>query len=57
MKSYELARVGLGGTEELVAARSGNTLQHVEGPHLFPMERPIETARLIDALLQKIENA
>jgi pimeloyl-ACP methyl ester carboxylesterase len=54
LQSYELARVGLGGTEELVAARSGNTLQRVEGPHLFPMERPIETARMIDALLQKI---
>jgi pimeloyl-ACP methyl ester carboxylesterase len=54
LKSYELARVGLGGTKELVAARSGNTLQHVEGPHLFPMERPIETAQMIDALLQKI---
>lgn len=57
LQSRELAAVGLGGTEKLVAARSGNTLQHVEGPHLFPMERPIETAHLIDALLQKIENA
>jgi pimeloyl-ACP methyl ester carboxylesterase len=54
LKSYELARVGLGGTEKLVAAREGNTLRHVEGPHLFPMERPIETACLIDALLQTI---
>ena len=54
LQSYELARVGLGGTEELVAARSGNTLQHVEGPHLFPMERPIETAQLIDSLVKLI---
>ncbi len=57
LQSRELKAVGLGGTEKLVAMRSGNTLQHVDGPHLFPMERPIETARLIDALLQKIENA
>ena len=57
LKSYEMARVGLAGAKKLVAASSGNTLQHVEGSHLFPMERPIETARLIDAFLRKIENA
>jgi pimeloyl-ACP methyl ester carboxylesterase len=55
--SREMARVGWGSVEKLVAARSGNTLQRVEGPHLFPMEKPIETAHLIDALLQKIESA
>ncbi len=55
LQSRELNAVGLGGTENLVAARSGNTLQRVEGSHLFPMERPIETARLIDALLQGTE--
>jgi pimeloyl-ACP methyl ester carboxylesterase len=52
LKSYELARVGLGGTKKLVAVREGNTLRHVEGPHLFPMERPIETAQLIDELVK-----
>jgi len=51
-QSRELAAVGLGGTEKLVAARAGNTLRHVEGPHLFPMERPIETARMIDELVR-----
>ncbi len=54
LQSVELARVGLGGTKKLVAARAGNTLQRVEGPHLFPMERPIETAQLIDELVRLI---
>ncbi len=54
LQSRELAAVGLGGTEKLVAARAGNTLQRVEGTHLFPMERPIETAQMIDALVERI---
>lgn len=54
LQSVELARVGLGGTEKLVAARAGNSLQRVEGSHLFPMEQPIETAHLIDALVKLI---
>jgi pimeloyl-ACP methyl ester carboxylesterase len=53
LRSVELARVGLGGTEKLVAARAGNSLQRVEGPHLFPMERPIETAQLIHELVSR----
>jgi pimeloyl-ACP methyl ester carboxylesterase len=55
LQSYELARVGLGGTKKLVTAREGNTLRHVQGPHLFPMERPIETAGLIHDLVMKRE--
>ena len=55
LQSRELAAVGLGGTEKLVAARAGNTLQRVEGPHLFPMERPIETAQIIHELILKCE--
>jgi pimeloyl-ACP methyl ester carboxylesterase len=51
LQSRELARVGLGGTERLVAARAGNTLLRVPGPHLFPMERPLETAQLIHDLV------
>lgn len=54
LQSYELARVGLGGTEKLVAARAGNTLQRVEGPHLFPMEKPHETARVIHELILRL---
>lgn len=54
IKSVELARVGMVGIEKLVAARAGNTLRRVEGPHLFPMERPIETAQLIDELANLI---
>jgi pimeloyl-ACP methyl ester carboxylesterase len=50
-QSRELKAVGLGGTERLVAARSGNTLRRVDGPHLFPMERPVETAQLIHELV------
>jgi pimeloyl-ACP methyl ester carboxylesterase len=55
LQSRELNAVGLGGTERLVAARAGNSLQRVEGPHLFPMERPIETAQLIHDLVMKCE--
>jgi pimeloyl-ACP methyl ester carboxylesterase len=55
LQSRELAAVGLGGTEQLVAARQGNTLRRVQGSHLFPMERPIETAALIDELVRLIE--
>jgi len=54
LSSRELAAVGLGGTKKLVAERKGNTLRHVEGPHLFPMERPIETAQLIHELVNLI---
>ena len=54
VQSRELKAVGLGGTEKLVAARAGNTLRHVEGPHLFPMERPIETAQMIHELVNLI---
>jgi pimeloyl-ACP methyl ester carboxylesterase len=50
-ESREMARVGWGSADQLVAARAGNTLRRVEGPHLFPMERPIETAQLIDELV------
>jgi pimeloyl-ACP methyl ester carboxylesterase len=55
LASRELKAVGLGGTEQLVAARVGNSLRRVEGPHLFPMERPIETAALIHELVVLIE--
>ncbi|MDI9333262.1 MAG: alpha/beta hydrolase [Cytophagales bacterium] len=54
LHSRELAAIGLGGTEKLVAARAGNTLRRVEGPHLFPMERPLETAHMIDELVKLI---
>jgi hypothetical protein len=54
LQSRELNAVGLGGTKKLVAARSGNTLRHVEGSHLFPMARPIETASMIDELVKLI---
>ena len=53
--SREMARVGWGSVEKLVAARSGNTLRHVDGPHLFPMEKPIETAQMIHELVSLIE--
>jgi hypothetical protein len=57
MQSRELNAVGLGGTKKLVAAKQGNTLRHVEGPHLFPMERPLETAQMIHELVKLIEDS
>ncbi len=52
VQSRELHAVGIGGTQQLVAARHGNTLSYVDGPHLFPMEHPIETAQKIHELVQ-----
>ena len=56
-QSREMARLGWESVERLVASKSWNSLTRVDDSHLFPMHQPIETAHLIDALLQKIENA
>jgi len=50
--SYEISRVGLSGPQYLVNQRTGNTLQRMDGGHLFPMEKPIETAGWVDQLIR-----
>ncbi|HTJ95679.1 MAG TPA: alpha/beta hydrolase [Pararobbsia sp.] len=49
-KSREMQQVGLDATRRLV----GDRLEWVEGSHLFPMERPIETARAIQRMLTRL---
>ncbi|SAK80879.1 alpha/beta hydrolase [Caballeronia fortuita] len=46
--SREVRQVGLGFTRRIVDKR----IEKMEGSHLFPMERPIDTARAIQRLLE-----
>jgi pimeloyl-ACP methyl ester carboxylesterase len=48
--SREMRHVGVDATRRLV----GEHLEWVEGSHLFPMERPIETARAIQRMLARL---
>jgi pimeloyl-ACP methyl ester carboxylesterase len=52
-QSAELRQVGLAATRALVKDR----LRWVDGSHLFPMEKPIETARLVLELLAPMRPA
>ena len=49
-KSRELQQVGVDATRRLV----GDYFEWIEGSHLFPMERPIETARAIQRMLVRL---
>ncbi len=51
--SREIRHVGLGATRRLV----GDCLEWIDGSHLFPMERPIETARAIQRMLVRLARA
>jgi pimeloyl-ACP methyl ester carboxylesterase len=42
-RSHENKQVGLGATHKL----AGPAMQSIEGSHLFPMERPLETAQAV----------
>lgn len=54
--SQEMRQVGMSMTQRLVGRRHPERLQMVEGSHLFPMERPQETAALIDQVLQHLRS-
>ncbi|QWP75198.1 alpha/beta hydrolase [Lysobacter sp. K5869] len=49
-RSRELRNAGSAATRRLV----GDRWAWVEGGHLFPMERPVETARAIEAMLERL---
>lgn len=55
-QSHELRQVGLTLTRKLVGSHGPQSLTErlrmIEGSHLFPMEKPQETAATIDAVLQ-----
>ena len=54
-ESLEMKQVGMAMTRRLVGPHP-ERLRMVEGSHLFPMERPAETAAAIDASLRSMEN-
>ena len=49
-QSEELRRAGLGGTHPLV----GDRFFWIEGSHLYPMEKPVETANLVLRILSNM---
>lgn len=57
-QSHELRQVGLTLTRKIIDRQGPGTvtdrLRMIEGSHLFPMEKPAETAATIDALLQSM---
>lgn len=55
-ESAEMKQVGMGMTHRLVGREHPQRLQTVEGSHLFPMEKPHETAAAIDAALKALGN-
>jgi len=53
-QSLEMQQVGMAMTHRLVGASHPERLALIEGSHLFPMERPQETAAAIDAMLGRM---
>jgi hypothetical protein len=53
-ESLEMKQVGMGMTHRLVGRDHPERLLMVEGSHLFPMEKPQETAAAIDAALRSL---
>lgn len=49
-RSREIRQVGLGATRRIV----GSKLRWIEGSHLYPMEKPLETAELIRELINEM---
>lgn len=54
-ESQEMKQVGMAMTRKLVGPHPGR-LRMLPGSHLFPMERPHETAAAIDVCLQALKN-
>jgi pimeloyl-ACP methyl ester carboxylesterase len=52
--SMEMTQVGMSMTHKLVGKDHPERLRMVEGSHLFPMERPQETAAAIEAALKAL---
>jgi len=53
-ESLEMKQVGMAMTQRLVGKAHPERLLMVEGSHLFPMEKPQETAAMIDAALRSL---
>ena len=50
-ESLEMRQVGMAMTHRLVGPDRPERLQMIEGSHLFPMEKPLETAVVLDRML------
>ena len=53
-RSLEMKQVGMAMTQRVVGRDHPERFAMIEGSHLFPMERPQETANAIDAMLQTL---
>ncbi len=51
-QSAEMKQVGMAMTHKLVGKTPGDRLQMVQGSHLFPMEKPLDTAAAVDRALR-----
>jgi pimeloyl-ACP methyl ester carboxylesterase len=54
-ESEEMRQVGMGMTRKVVGPHP-ERLRMIEGSHLFPMERPLETAQTVTELIQGMQN-
>ena len=52
--SAEMKQVGMRMTRKVVGNEHPQRIEMVEGSHLFPMERPLETAAAIERVLQSM---
>ena len=53
-RSKEMQQVGMAMTRRLVGQQHPGRMAMVEGSHLFPMERPLETAAAIESVLSAL---
>ncbi|MEX1168296.1 MAG: alpha/beta hydrolase [Hydrogenophaga sp.] len=53
--SLEMKRVGMQMTHKVIGPEHPERLAMIEGSHLFPMEKPFETAAAIDRALQSMQ--
>lgn len=56
-QSVEMRQVGMAMTHKLVGKSAGPRLQMIEGSHLFPMEKPLETAKAVGLALADLLGA
>ncbi|MEY4979041.1 MAG: hypothetical protein RLZZ352_1311 [Pseudomonadota bacterium] len=56
-QSQEMKQVGMAMTHRVVGKNHPERLLMIEGSHLFPMEKPLETAQGIDHLLRLLNGA
>jgi pimeloyl-ACP methyl ester carboxylesterase len=53
-RSREMRQVGLSMTRRVVGTEDPERLRFLEGSHLFPMEKPAETAQAVTAIIDRL---